>query len=62
MKIVCDNCGAKYAIADEKVAGRVFKLRCKKCGEPVVVRVKLPQAPAVGGVDLAALGIGAHPE
>ncbi|MCA9531717.1 MAG: zinc-ribbon domain-containing protein, partial [Myxococcales bacterium] len=38
MKIVCDNCGAKYAIADEKVAGRVFKLRCKKCGEPVVVR------------------------
>jgi len=27
MKIVCDSCGAKYSIADEKVAGKVFKLR-----------------------------------
>jgi predicted Zn finger-like uncharacterized protein len=38
MKIVCDNCAAKYSINDEKVAGRVFKIRCKKCGEPIVVR------------------------
>lgn len=38
MKIVCDSCGAKYSIADEKVAGRVFKIRCKKCGAPIVVR------------------------
>src|SRR5690606_22445969 len=29
MKIVCDSCGAKYSIADEKVAGKVFKIRCK---------------------------------
>ena len=26
MKIVCDNCGAKYSIADEKVAGKVFRI------------------------------------
>lgn len=38
MKIVCDSCGAKYSIADEKVAGRVFKIRCKKCGAAIVVR------------------------
>ena len=38
MKIVCDACGAKYSIADEKVAGKVFKIRCKKCGESIVVR------------------------
>ncbi|MDQ3035626.1 MAG: zinc-ribbon domain-containing protein, partial [Myxococcota bacterium] len=38
MKIVCDSCGAKYSIADEKVAGRVFKIRCKKCGSAIVVR------------------------
>jgi predicted Zn finger-like uncharacterized protein len=38
MKIVCDNCGAKYSIADEKVAGKVFKIRCKKCSEVIVVR------------------------
>ena len=38
MKIVCDSCGAKYSIADEKVRGKVFKIRCKKCSEVIVVR------------------------
>ncbi len=38
MKIVCDNCSAKYSIADEKVAGKVFKIRCKKCTNVIVVR------------------------
>ena len=38
MKIVCNSCSAKYSIADEKVAGRVFKIRCKKCGAAIVVR------------------------
>ncbi|MFW6051922.1 MAG: GYF domain-containing protein, partial [Myxococcota bacterium] len=38
MKIVCDSCGAKYSIADEKVAGKVFKIRCKKCSSTIVVR------------------------
>jgi predicted Zn finger-like uncharacterized protein len=38
MKIICDNCGAKYSIADEKVRGKVFKIRCKKCSEIIVVR------------------------
>ncbi|MEM9189732.1 MAG: GYF domain-containing protein [Myxococcota bacterium] len=38
MKIVCDSCSAKYSIADEKVAGKVFKIRCKKCSAVIVVR------------------------
>lgn len=38
MKIVCDECGAKYAIADDKVRGKVFKIRCKKCSNVIVVR------------------------
>jgi predicted Zn finger-like uncharacterized protein len=37
MKIVCGSCQAKYSIADEKVAGKVFKIRCKRCGEVIVV-------------------------
>ncbi|MDD5309223.1 MAG: GYF domain-containing protein, partial [Deltaproteobacteria bacterium] len=37
MKIVCENCQAKYSIADDKVRGKVFKIRCKKCGETIVV-------------------------
>src|SRR5262245_52693152 len=38
MKIVCDNCATKYSIADEKVKGKVFKIRCKKCSHIIVVR------------------------
>jgi len=37
MKIVCDSCGAKYSIADEKVAGKTFKIRCKRCSSPIMV-------------------------
>jgi predicted Zn finger-like uncharacterized protein len=43
MKIVCDSCGAKYSIADEKVAGKVFKIRCKKCSNTIVVRGDAPE-------------------
>ncbi|MBN2341774.1 MAG: zinc-ribbon domain-containing protein [Deltaproteobacteria bacterium] len=45
MKIICDNCGAKYSIADEKVRGKVFKIRCKKCQESIVVRGDAQEQP-----------------
>ncbi len=38
MKIVCDSCGTKYSISDDKVRGKVFKIRCKKCSHIIVVR------------------------
>src|ERR1700712_5634772 len=44
MKIVCDNCTTKYQIADEKVSGKAFKIRCKKCGHVIVVN-KSPGEP-----------------
>lgn len=37
MKISCHACAAKYTIADEKVAGKIVKIRCKKCGETITV-------------------------
>lgn len=37
MKITCQSCAAKYTIADEKVAGKTVKIRCKKCGATIVV-------------------------
>jgi predicted Zn finger-like uncharacterized protein len=43
MKIVCESCGAKYSIADEKVAGKVFKIRCKKCSAVIVVKGESPE-------------------
>ncbi len=38
MKIHCDTCGAKYSIADDKVEGKVFKIRCKECSDVIVVK------------------------
>lgn len=32
MKAVCDTCGARYRIPDEKVIGKSLRIRCKKCG------------------------------
>ena len=37
MKITCQSCQAKYTIADEKVAGKTVKIKCKKCGATIVV-------------------------
>lgn len=42
MKLVCDSCGTKYSIGDDKVAGKVFKIRCKKCSQVIVVRGSAP--------------------
>jgi len=38
MKIVCEACQAKYSISDDKVRGKAFKIRCKKCSNIIVVR------------------------
>ena len=40
MRIVCDACGAKYSIADQKVRGKTFKIRCKKCSNVILVKGK----------------------
>ena len=48
MKITCQACAAKYTIADEKVLGKVVKIRCKKCGATIVVNGNDPAAMAAG--------------
>jgi predicted Zn finger-like uncharacterized protein len=54
MKIVCGSCQAKYSIADEKVAGKVFRIRCKRCGEVIVVRGDQDSPEAAAGSAAAA--------
>jgi predicted Zn finger-like uncharacterized protein len=49
MKIVCESCQAKYSIADEKVAGKVFKIRCKRCSEVIIVRGDQPSGDEAAG-------------
>ena len=52
MKISCQACEAKYTIADEKVQGKVAKIRCKKCGATIVVNGNASgEAPAADAGD-----------
>lgn len=37
MKITCQSCQSKYNVADDKVQGRVVKIRCRKCGATIIV-------------------------
>ncbi|MGA3120063.1 MAG: zinc-ribbon domain-containing protein [Polyangiaceae bacterium] len=37
MKITCKSCQSKYNVADEKVQGKIVKIRCRKCGSTIVV-------------------------
>ncbi|HEY1694038.1 MAG TPA: zinc-ribbon domain-containing protein [Polyangiaceae bacterium] len=50
MKITCQSCQSKYNVADEKVQGKIVKIRCRKCGATIVVN---------GTNDAAANGAGA---
>ncbi len=63
MKIVCDNCATKYQIADEKVSGKAFKIRCKKCGHVIVVGKNdgSAAAPAAGDAPADAPAAAAEP-
>lgn len=38
MKFVCDACGARYRIDEERVRGKVLKIRCKRCAHIITVR------------------------
>ncbi len=46
MKFTCDSCSAQYMISDEKVGPNGVKVRCKKCGNVIVVR-RAAEVPAV---------------
>ncbi|SRR6266540_554916 len=61
MKFTCDNCNAQYLISDEKVGPTGVKVRCKKCGNVVVVRRAAEvavEAPAPVAAAAAAGGTG----
>jgi predicted Zn finger-like uncharacterized protein len=49
MKIVCEACQAKYSISDDKVRGKAFKIRCKKCSHIIVVRSTSASIPVAEG-------------
>jgi predicted Zn finger-like uncharacterized protein len=57
VKFLCDRCKTRYSIADERVRGKILKIRCKNCANVITVRegmesseeskaAPLPQSPA----------------
>lgn len=53
MRFACENCQTRYTLADEKIRGRVLKIRCRQCS--VVMVVRDPELPPMEG------GFGASP-
>src|SRR6478752_5898783 len=45
MKFLCPSCKAKYQIADEKVAGRCVRMKCRKCGFMIQVSSAMAAPP-----------------
>ena len=43
MKFLCDQCKAKYQIADDKVAGKTVRMKCRKCGHMIEVRAAVTE-------------------
>jgi predicted Zn finger-like uncharacterized protein len=47
MKFLCPSCKAKYQIADDKVAGRAVRMKCRKCGFIIPISQVPPAPPTV---------------
>ena len=58
MKFVCDRCQAKYSIADERVRGKVLKVKCKTCANVITVR----EARRPSSAGLPTLSAGTRPQ
>lgn len=40
MIAICNKCNAKYSIPDEKIKGKIIRIKCRKCGSPIEVNGK----------------------
>jgi predicted Zn finger-like uncharacterized protein len=38
VKFLCDRCKTRYSIGDDRVRGKILKIRCKNCGNVITVR------------------------
>jgi predicted Zn finger-like uncharacterized protein len=43
VKFLCEQCKAKYQIADEKAAGKTVRMKCRKCGHLIEVRAAVTE-------------------
>ncbi len=49
MKFLCDRCKTRYSIGEDRVRGKILKIRCKNCSNVITVREGMaePSADAV---------------
>src|SRR5215468_10045347 len=38
VKFLCDRCKTRYSIGDDRVRGKILKIRCKNCANVITVR------------------------
>jgi len=38
MRFVCESCQTRYVISDDRLRGRILKVRCKKCGHLILLK------------------------
>ena len=46
MKFLCDRCKTRYSIGDDRVRGKILKIRCKNCANVITVREGMTEADA----------------
>ncbi len=46
MRFTCDSCGALYSVADERVRGKVVRVRCRSCKNRIIVDGRKIGAPS----------------
>jgi predicted Zn finger-like uncharacterized protein len=47
VKFFCEQCKAKYQIADDKVAGKTVRMKCRKCGHVIELRAEVTESSAI---------------
>ena len=43
VKFLCDRCKTRYSIGEERVRGKILKIRCKNCANVITVREGMPE-------------------
>jgi predicted Zn finger-like uncharacterized protein len=59
LKFFCEQCKAKYQIADEKVAGKTVRMKCRKCGHLIELRAEVTESSSIGHAPTAPAAAGA---
>ena len=40
MRFVCESCQTRYVVPDDRIRGRTLKVRCKKCGNLILLKAE----------------------